>query len=239
MKKYLELVDGAFTEEHIEKSKPENRPYVAYSTQGGMLFTKIISEQEHEYVDLGLPSGTLWATCNIGANSPEEAGDYFAWGETESYDPNRPYKWSDDNGEYTKYVYYSEDNSLVDNKTILEPEDDAATVNWGDDWRTPSIEEVKELVDFAKGFSIEDINEQKCAKITGPNGNHIIFPLSGGYAGSVFLFNNAIGTYFINSIVKEYDSPAYVIRIYNNKLPEFDSMPRRSNGASVRPVKSK
>lgn len=80
------------------------------------------SPDNHEWIDLGLPSGTLWATCNIGANKPEEYGDYFAWGEVSSKKvySNDNYKWSD----YSKY-------NETDNKTELEPEDDAAYVNWG------------------------------------------------------------------------------------------------------------
>ena len=84
--------------------------------------------EEHEWVDLGLPSGTLWATCNVGANAPEEFGDYFAWGEIapkDYYDWNT-YKWCDNSGySLTKYCtdsYYG----TVDNKTELDPEDDAA-----------------------------------------------------------------------------------------------------------------
>ena len=99
-----------------------------------------------EYVDLGLPSGTLWATRNIGANSPEESGDYFAWGETEPkeeyYMSN--YKWYDyDNELYTKYCTDS-GYGMIDDKE-LEPRDDAAWANWGPSWRMPSLEQLREL----------------------------------------------------------------------------------------------
>ena len=70
--------------------------------------------KEHEWVDLGLPSGTLWATCNIGANRPEEYGDYFAWGEVS---PKKAY--SHDNYKWSDYSKYNE----TDNKTELEPEE--------------------------------------------------------------------------------------------------------------------
>ena len=75
----------------------------------------------HEYVDLGLPSGTLWATCNVGAESPEEYGDYFAWGETA---PKGTYSWSnyfDTNDGGTTFAKYNNDGG----KTVLDPEDDA------------------------------------------------------------------------------------------------------------------
>lgn len=97
-------------------------------------------DDEHEYIDLGLPSGTLWATMNIGASSPEDYGDYFAWGETapkDVYDWST-YKWCNGSSNtLTKYCFNSSygNNGFVDNLTELDPEDDAATVNWGQDWR--------------------------------------------------------------------------------------------------------
>ena len=106
---------------------------------------------EHEYVDLGLPSGTLWATMNVGATTPEECGDYFAWGETTPMDYNPywdTYQWS--NGKWNKLTKYCTgsnygDNGFVDGKTELDPEDDAAYVNWGSQWRMPSYDQMEEL----------------------------------------------------------------------------------------------
>lgn len=90
--------------------------------------------EEHEYVDLGLPSGTLWATMNIGATAPEEYGDYFAWCETAPKDvyDRSTYKWC--NGDYDQMTKYCDNssygyNGFVDNKTEIVPMDDAATVN--------------------------------------------------------------------------------------------------------------
>ena len=99
-----------------------------------------VTPDNHEYVDLGLPSGTLWATCNIGASIPEDMGDYFAWGETapkEKYDMDN-YKWYDSSSD--KLTKYCTDDKYgtVDNKTELLPEDDAAYVNWGPMWRMPT-----------------------------------------------------------------------------------------------------
>ena len=102
----------------------------------------------HEFVDLGLPSGTLWATCNIGADTPEDYGDYFAWGETE---PKEIYDWKsykygrflNERYELNKYCtdsVYGLDG-FVDNLTILEPVDDVVRIYWGADWRMPTIEE--------------------------------------------------------------------------------------------------
>ena len=106
-------------------------------------------ENGHAYVDLGLPSGLKWATCNVGANTPEEYGDYFAWGEVE---PKTTYNWDiyrygTTSDELTKYCYDSSSgkDGFVDNKELLDPEDDAATVNWGGNWRMPTIKEQVEL----------------------------------------------------------------------------------------------
>ena len=111
-------------------------------------FHKEYYHNGHEYVDLGLPSGIKWATCNVGATTPEEYGDYFAWGETQ---PKDYYDWSTykycngDEYSITKYCTRST-YGTVDIKTTLELSDDAARVNWGGKWRMPTIEEQKELL---------------------------------------------------------------------------------------------
>lgn len=95
----------------------------------------------YDYVDLGLPSGTLWATCNVGANSPEEYGDYYAWGEVI---PNKAATYTWDNYKFgtenalTKY-------NRTDNKMTLDLEDDAAHVVMGGDWHIPTYEQFQEL----------------------------------------------------------------------------------------------
>ena len=136
--------------------------------------------EEHEYVDLGLPSGTLWATCNIGANSPEEYGDYFAWGETEPKETYswQTYKWC--NGTYDSFTKYCTDSNYgtVDNKNVLEPQDDAAFVNWGPEWRMPTEEQIHEFRQYCSSTRAE-MNGVKGRLITGPNGNTIFLPGSG------------------------------------------------------------
>lgn len=108
---------------------------------------KKYKKDRKEYVDLGLPSGTLWATMNIGASSPEDFGDYFAWGETSpknSYDWNN-YKWCD--GDFKKLTKYCNDSiyGIVDGKTVLDRDDDAAFMNWGKEWCIPSEAQFLEL----------------------------------------------------------------------------------------------
>ena len=115
----------------------------------------------HEYVDLGLPSGTLWATCNVGADTPESYGDYFAWGETE---PKTTYDWSTYKycvGEYDRLTKYCSDttygyNGFTDNLYVLQLSDDAASVNWGEGWRMVSEEAfpADEKNDFPTAFQV-------------------------------------------------------------------------------------
>ena len=128
-----------------------------------------------EYIDLGL--SVKWASCNIGASSPEEDGDYFAWGEVE---PKEIYDWSSYkwcNGSLRtliKYCTYS-DYGLVDNKATLEPEDDAATYNWGGLWRMPTRKEIEELSKECT-WKKTSMNGIYGVEITGPNGNSIFLP---------------------------------------------------------------
>ena len=135
-----------------------------------------------DYVDLGLPNGTLWAKHNVGANKPEANGDYFAWGETEpkeNYTANS-YRWAYvENGKiyYTKYNTNSA-NGEVDNKTELDPEDDAATVNMGSEWRMPTIDEITELIENCT-WQWTKLNGVNGYQVTGPNGNSIFLPASG------------------------------------------------------------
>lgn len=105
------------------------------------------NNDDKQYIDLGLPSGTLWATMNVGASKPEDYGDYFAWGETkpkQNYGWNT-YKWC--NGALDKQIKYctKSDYGIVDNKTELDLADDAAYVNWGPQWRMPSMAQQYEL----------------------------------------------------------------------------------------------
>jgi len=140
----------------------------------------------HEYVDLGLPSGTLWATCNVGASTPEEFGDYFAWGETEpkvKYSESN-YKWFGGtwynySRSITKYCTNSEYGykGFVDNKTELDAEDDAAYVNWGPAWRMPSLEQIQELSDCHGQWTKR--NGVNGVLIIGPNGNTLFLPAVG------------------------------------------------------------
>lgn len=137
----------------------------------------------HQYVDLGLLSGTLWATCNVGASTPEEYGDFFAWGETDDKRGTKQYPYAMDNYKYctswtniTKYCVSTTRGPVVDNLTRLKSADDAATANWGEKWRTPTKDEIEELINNCT-WSKEKIDNYTYNFVaTGPNGNSIYFP---------------------------------------------------------------
>lgn len=147
----------------------------------------ITFEKDHEWVDLGLPSGTLWATCNVGANSPEEYGDYFAWGETKV---KADYSWStykycdESAGVLTKYCHQS-NYGLVDGKTELDPEDDAAIANWGSDWQMPNNAQWEELLNkdrITRTWTTRN-NVNGYLFTSKSNGNSIFIPAAGARVG--------------------------------------------------------
>ncbi len=141
------------------------------TVEGDATYEARFEEFAPEYVDLGLPSGLKWATCNVGADSPEGYGDYFAWGEVES--KSGSYEW-----DTYMFTYVFTKYNASDNKTILDPEDDAASVNWGGNWRMPTKEEFDELIDKCDWVSTTQ-NGVVGKKITGPNGNSIFLPIAG------------------------------------------------------------
>ena len=150
---------------------------------------------EYEAVDLGL--SVRWATCNVGAESPEEYGDYFAWGETEEKTNYAwsTYKWC--NGSYNSLTKYCTDSSFgtVDNKKVLDPEDDAATANWGGSWRMPTLDELEELCNKCS-WKWTLVNGVSGQKVTGPNGNSIFLPAAGYRDGGGVYHRGSYGYYW-------------------------------------------
>jgi uncharacterized protein YjdB len=177
----------------------------AWSEYAPRIQAAVLSYAVPEAVDLGLPSGVKWASFNLGASKPEEYGYYYAWGETEpkSFYTERTYQWfsSGDGGEgFTKYCFDPDEgyNGFVDNKGILDPEDDAAHVNLGDDWRMPTAGEWSELV---LGCTLEwtSVNGLNCLKATGPNGNSIILPPGGAKYAAELEDEGSMGGYWSSS----------------------------------------
>lgn len=179
-------------------------------------------EPWNDWVDLGLPSGTIWATCNVGASSPEDYGDCFAWGETAPKDYYAPstYKWwqeyNDANGYYTsgytKYCTHSSYglNGFVDNKIELDPEDDAAYVNWGTSWRMPSLKQIQELCDNCSWQCIQR-NGVYGQLLTGPNGNTMFLPAAGGRWGSSLDGAGSNGSYWSRTLSDDPSGPEQLV----------------------------
>ncbi len=195
----------------------------------------------HEYVDLGLPSGTLWATTNVGASTPEECGDYFAWGETTSKDYYGwdNYAWSNGNwNKLTKYCNKSNygDNGFVDNLTELEPEDDAATANWGSEWCMPSRDQFSELIAQCtmQWTTSNGVNGYKVtSKI---NGATMFLPAAGFYfSGTLYSVGN-IAYYWTRDVYSARCYYAYYFFFHSSGSQDLTNGDRDS-GFSVRPVR--
>ena len=164
------------------KWKPVHFEIEGESSEQGNVFTDV-----REYVDLGLPSGNKWATCNIGASAPEELGNYYAWGETttkETYGVGNYAFYAEPNcSTLTKYCTNPEIgyNGFVDGLTHLESSDDAATINWGQNWRIPSVADYNELMACCV-MTVDTLNGIAGRRFIGSNGNSIFLPKAGYYS---------------------------------------------------------
>ena len=198
----------------------------------------------HEYVDLGLPSGLLWATCNIGADSPQDYGDYFAWGETQT---KYTYDWSTYqycNGSGSTLTKYCNNscygyNGFIDNLTILLPEDDVATANWGTGWRMPTKEEWIEL--YYNTASIWTTQNGVNGRLfTASNGNSLFLPAAGyRFDTSCFADVGRYGFYWSSSLNTDSPSQAWFLDFNSDGcLLDDYANAARSYGPSVRAVHS-
>ena len=189
----------------------------------------------HDYVDLGLPSGLKWATCNVGASSPEEYGGYYAWGETDEKDDCSwsTYRWC--NGTYNSMTKYctSASNGTVDNKTVLEPEDDVAHVKWGGNWRMPTKAEQDELCNNCT-WTWTTLNGVNGYEVTGPNGNSIFLPAAGYRYGTEVDGRGDYGYYWSSSLYGNGSDFAYYLGFYDSSY--YWGNGSRYCGLSVRPV---
>lgn len=165
------------------------------------------------YVDLGL--SVKWATCNLGASSPEENGGYFAWAETNPHIGSAmseswfgaPYYLSGDSYKDVRWRKYNG----ADCKTVLDPDDDAATMALGAPWRIPMANEIKELLNKCTWTWVA-MNGKNGFKIVGPNGNSIFLPAAGSLNSSGN--EGKYGYYWSGSLVEAY--PAYAVGLYFN-----------------------
>ena len=173
----------------------------------------------HEYVDLGLPSGLKWATCNVGASSPEEYGDYYAWGEIET------------KSEYRIDKCKTSKKSMKDisgNATY-----DVARAKWGGSWRLPTKKELEELENNCK-WEWTTQNGKQGYKVTGPNGNSIFLPAAGVCDGFSLYNAGVYGYCWSSSPYESYDSGAYNL-VFGGSHRGI-GWDHRGIGRSVRPV---
>ena len=211
------------------------------------------------WVDLGLPSGRLWATCNLGSNKPEGHGNYYVWADLIGYTPNpdfyhRNFVWTDctyndgttpteTTGGFTKYTLTADfaHNGAYDGKALLELSDDAAYNNRGHNWRMPTKEDFDELVNAANtSREYMAINGAAGIKFTSlHNGNTIFFPIRGYLESSSLRFNNHY--YWSSSLYSNgllhWQGNAYGLDISDN-VADTKPMPHnRCQGAPIRPVR--
>ncbi len=230
---YVKTADGLIESEEIGQfTVPTSEQETSYSQPTGY-------KDGYGYVDLGLPSGTLWAYTNIGANSPTDYGNYYAWGETE---PKETYDWETYqycNGSYTTLTKYCNDESFgldgyTDSLTTLEASDDAATVNWGGNWSVPTQDEMQELIDNCDTTwtALNGVNGMLFTSRT--NGNSIFLPAAGGHYDSEFNSVGAYGLYWSSSLGTDRLYYAWHISISSDGC--YTSYNGRNNGFSVRPV---
>lgn len=178
---------------------PENNSSVLYYSG---------KERGHSYVDLGLPSGTLWATCNVGAAAPQDYGYYYAWGEVEPQ-ANKEYSWvSYKYGNSSSLIKYNSDarygkDGFVDNKATLDIEDDAANVNWGGKWRMPTRIQQDELLGQCYWEWTDSYNNTNVAgkivykaKTGADKGKHSGTPSSSYSLSDAHVFLPAAGRYY-------------------------------------------
>ncbi len=199
-------------------------------------------ENGHEWVNLGLPSGLLWAVCNVGANTSEDYGFYFAWGEITTrgaYGSAEEYKWCELFSEnlterLTKYNTIGS-YGIVDNKTVLDLSDDAAHTNWGGSWRMPSPEEWNELQNN-RTWTFTRQNDVTGYKVTSiKNGNSIFLPAAGYKNNNSIFQDKRRGLYWSSSICESDPRNAWFLFFDASTIGCYGKFERWS-GITVRPV---
>ncbi len=194
--------------------------------------TVTLNDNGYEYVDLGLPSGLLWATTNIGATEVYDYGDYFAWGEitTKTEFNGSTYEFFDnETSSYTKY-------NKTDELTTLELEDDAARQIWGGDWRLPTTEEISELIDNATWTWTDNYeNTNVSGYIVSGNNNSIFLPAAGIYQDATLNNVGKEGHYLsssLESVISNYTES--ILCTSSGSIHVYHLY--RHRGLSIRPV---
>lgn len=228
---------------HVDGVLISNKNKYTFTVEKDITLVAEFMEQEDGVVNLGLPSGTKWGTCNVGATSPEEYGGYYAWAEVVeknnySWNNYQYHRWEGNTRIMTKYsakrVF-----GYGDGKEILDSYDDVAHVTCGDGWRMPTSMEMVELRTKCtwEWTTLNDINGYK---VTGPNGNSIFLPAA-GYRSESNTYSLGEGVYYwVNSrdLYDEYTALYSDGNLHRNDGGEYClENEERYKGFSVRPVR--
>lgn len=194
-------------------------------------------DNKHPHIiDMGLPSGTKWACCNVGANAPEDCGGYYAWGEIEEKDY---YNWE-------TYKYYNNSDgptrigrdisSVKKISGVYEATNhyDVAHVKWGEKWYMPSKEKYKELVNYCS-FTWTKVNGVNGGLFKGRNGNTIFFPAAGARWENYLFGVGTSGLYWSSIQDPAFIYDAFVLSISDNNA-DWSAYGNRNYGLTVRPV---
>ena len=176
-------------------------------------------------IDLGLPSGTKWACCNIGANAPGDYGNYYAWGETQ---PKEVYNWSN-------YIHCDGSSSTCHDigLDIAGTQYDAATANWGAPWRMPSREQCEEFRTNCT-YVWTSMDGVEGLRFTGPNGGSIFLPAAGNRWNNELANATVYGLYWSSTRYYAFLDKGYTFAFYSNYASWTDSSV--AYGQPVRPV---
>lgn len=194
----------------------------------------------HEYVDLGLPSGTKWATCNVGASKPEGYGNYYAYGETT---PKDSYTWKTyiyckgSKNSLIKYCYDANygNNKFTDNLTTLQISDDAATANWGDGWRMPTDKEMQELIDNCNTTWTTRNGITGMLFTSKTNGKSIFLPAAGYRNDKELKYTGTVGNYGTSSLRLDRTDWCRILHISSSKA-SINADRNRCFEQTIRPV---
>ncbi len=225
----------------IGKSLGSSTITVADSQNNNLVKIEVTVSNTPVAVDLGLPSGLKWSNMNVGANSPEDYGDYFAWGEVTPQSDNayswESYKWC--NGStLTKYCTDSDygNDGFTDNKTVLDAEDDAAHANWGGDWRMPTEAECQELIDNTTSEWTTQNGVYGYRFTSTSNGNSIFLPAAGSrWNGELIYYAGSYGLYWSSTLNESGPNLARYLDFRCGGVGTANEY--RCSGQSVRPVR--
>ena len=221
-KKYEMVIEKTDGTESVFNTEDVARTYFRERVHS---YTSCPDSNHPHLIDLGLPSGTKWACCNVGARSPEAYGGYYSWGETEEKD------YYDE----STYKYYQNGSYVNLGSDISGTEYDVANVKWGGKWCMPTTAEQRELLDncTTEWTSLNGVNGRKfTSKI---NGNSIFLPAAGlRWIGG--LYDAGGWGYYWSSTQSPDDSDNAYSLGFNSGNADWDGSGRRDFALSVRPV---